>query len=387
MSIRLAYVVTHPTTANIFLRGQLRFLREQGDFDITVISAPGLELDAVREREGVRTIGVPMSRAVRLADGPAALAGVFRAIRKVRPHVLNASTPKAALLGLLAARTLDVPLRIYLLRGLRLQGARGGARSALGLAEHASVACAHHVVCVSESLRSTFVEMGFAHRDKTSVLPSNGIDLSRFRPRSAIPEEARAVRERHGIRAGVPVVGFVGRLVTDKGVADMVTAIERASRSCPDLHFLVVGGNLAGDELPTDLMRRLRALPRLTLTGQVSEPAPYYAAMDTLLFPSYREGLPNVPLEAAACAVPTVGYRVTGVVDAVEDGVTGTLVARDAAVPLGDALARYLLDPVLRRAHGLAARARVIERFTNERTWKGWLALYENKLRERGISR
>ena len=92
-----------------------------------------------------------------------------------------------------------------------------------------------------------------------------------------------------------------------------------------------------------------------------------------------------MPLEAAASGVPTVGYRVTGVVDAVHDGVTGILVDRGAALPLGDALAQYLSDPKLRRAHGEAAKARVLDRFTNEQTWKGWLDLYKTKLRARGI--
>jgi glycosyltransferase involved in cell wall biosynthesis len=98
--------------------------------------------------------------------------------------------------------------------------------------------------------------------------------------------------------------------------------------------------------------------------------------MDVLLFASYREGLPNVPLEAAACELPTVGYRVTGVVDAVADGVTGTLAPPKDADSLGAALARYVSDASLRRAHGEAARRRVVERFTQRATWEAWVALY-----------
>jgi glycosyltransferase involved in cell wall biosynthesis len=168
------------------------------------------------------------------------------------------------------------------------------------------------------------------------------------------------------------VAGFVGRLVADKGVDDMLDALERL----PNAWFLVVGGNVAGDQLPKHTAERLRNRARVVQVGRVSEPAPYYAAMDLLLFASRREGLPNVPLEAAACELPIVGYRVTGVVDAVDDGTTGTLVPPKDTAALGAALRRYADDPALRATHGAAGRLRVVERFTQTATWAAWEALY-----------
>ena len=196
-------------------------------------------------------------------------------------------------------------------------------------------------------------------------------------------EEARALRGRLGIAQDAKVVGFVGRLVADKGVADMIVALERAAAANAAATFLVVGGDLAGDALPPELDARLRALPRVVFAGKVDEPAPYYSIMDVLLFPSHREGLPNVPLEAAASEVPTVGYRVTGVRDAVADGETGHLVTLRDANALGDALVRYLADEGHRAAHGRAARARVVAKFEQRRTWEAWLSLYERLLARR----
>ena len=369
---RLVFLVTHGVTANILLRGQLRFLRERG-FDVTVIASSGPDLDAVREREGVVTVGVPMSRSVRLHEGPRVLATIAHALRRVDPDIVNASTSKAGLLGMLASFGLRVPRRVYLVRGLRFEGYVGAKRLLLEQAERTASACATDVVCVSPSVADALVRERLAPKRKIAVIPSNGIDPRRFRARDDTREDAARVRREYGIPPDAFVAGFVGRLVVDKGVGDMLDAIDRV----PDAWFLVVGGDMAGDTLPPATAKRLHAHARVAHAGKVAEPAPYYAAMDALLFASYREGLPNVPLEAAASELPVVGYRVTGVVDAVEDGVTGTLVPMKDSRALGDALLRYAQQPGLRAAHGAAGRARVLQRFTQAATWTAWQSLYE----------
>jgi glycosyltransferase involved in cell wall biosynthesis len=369
---RLVFLVTHAVTAKLLLRGQLSFLRERG-FDVAVIASPGPDLDVVREREGVRTIGIPMSREVRLHEGPRVLARIRRELAALEPDVVNASTAKAGLLGSIAAFSLRIPKRVYLVRGLRFEGYDGVKRTILAQAERAASTLATDVVCVSDSVAATLAREKLVPRDKTRVIPSNGVDMSRFQPRSVTNDTRERVRSERGIPRDAFVVGFVGRLVADKGVDDMLAALEHV----PDAWFLVVGGDLAGDALPDATAKRLREHPRVVMTGHVAEPAPYYAAMDVLLFASYREGLPNVPLEAAACELPVVGYRVTGVVDAVEAGVTGMLVPKKDADALGRALARYESDATTREAHGRAGRARVEARFSQERTWAAWAELYE----------
>jgi len=369
---RLVFLVTHPVTAKLLMRGQLAFLRERG-FDVTVIASPGPELDVVREREGVRTIGVSMSREVRLHEGPLALARIRKELASLEPDIVNASTSKAGLLGMIAAFSLRIPRRVYLIRGLRFEGYEGVKRTILAQAERVASALSTDVVCVSDSVAATLAREGLVGRKNVRVIPSNGIDMTRFQARARTRETAARIREEHRIPRDAFVVGFVGRLVADKGVDDMLVALEHV----PNAWFLVVGGDLAGDTLPADTAARLRAHPRVVMTGHVAEPAPYYAAMDVLLFASFREGLPNVPLEAAACEVPVVGYRVTGVVDAVEDGATGMLAPKRDADALGRALARYAADSNAREAHGRAGRARVEDRFSQARTWNAWAELYE----------
>jgi glycosyltransferase involved in cell wall biosynthesis len=166
------------------------------------------------------------------------------------------------------------------------------------------------------------------------------------------------------------VVGFVGRLTRDKGVPELLDAFDQILGSFPDARLLMLGDLEDGDPIPESYAKRLCKHPRAVMTGKVFDPPSYYPIMDVLALPSYREGSPNVLLEAGAAQVPTVAFKATGSVNAVCDGVTGTL------VPLGDvdafarALQRYLRDDFLRRKHGQAGRERVLRDFRPEMIWK-----------------
>jgi glycosyltransferase involved in cell wall biosynthesis len=359
-------------TADVLLRGQLAFLREAG-FDVTVIASPGEALERVGKREGVRTVGVEMARDPAPRKDAASLVALIGALREIGPDVVIASTPKAGLLGMMAARVLAVPVRVYLLRGLRLETETGPRRTILGMAERLASACAHDVVCVSESLRRAYVEAGYAPRGKTRALgagSSNGVDIQRF-DAPARRGEAAALRESLALH-GRTVIGFIGRIAGDKGIADLLSALEELRRERPDIVLLIVGVDFAGD-VDAGISARLRdAGDAVRCVAHVADTAPYYPLMTVLGFPSRREGFPNVPLEAAASCVPTVGYRVTGVTDAVVDGSTGTLVERGDVAGLTRALLGYLTDPALAARHGRAARERVVEHFQRERVWNAW---------------
>jgi glycosyltransferase involved in cell wall biosynthesis len=365
---RLVYIMTS-ALSTLFLKRHLAYMRERG-FDVVVISAPGDELRVIGEREGVTTIPVPMEREISPLKDLVSLVRLYTILRRLRPAIVNAGTPKAGLLGMIAARAAGVPVRIYFLLGLRLETTRGMKRFVLTVAERCASAFAHRVICDSESLRRLYVKLGFTTEAKTCVPGKgspNGIYVDEPREAAQVGERARALRARLGIPDGAPVVGFVGRFTRDKGVPDLLDAFDLLLASFPDARLLMLGDFEEGDPIPESYVTRLRSHPCVIMPGFVSDPGSYYRIMDVVAFPSYREGLAGPPLEAALVAeVPSVAFEATGTVDAVCDGVTGTIVPLGNVASFAHALEKYLGNDLLRREHGEAGRKYVLRHFSPE---------------------
>ncbi len=302
-------------------------------------------------------------------------------MRQWRPDVVNAGTPKAGLLGMLAARITNVPARVYHLRGLRLETTTGMKRRVLSVAERVSSACAHEVIAVSRSLADTYTDLGLASPSKVRVVgagSSNGIEAERFT--TSDPSVVSVLRARHNLPEASPIIGFVGRLTRDKGVHELIEAFGRVRKATPELRLLLVGDFEDGDPVSEAVVEQIRRDPAIIHTGFVGDTAPYYALMDVLVFPSRREGFGNVLLEASAAGVAVVGFRATGTVDAVVDGLTGTLVNLGDVAALAHAITRYLVDGDLRRAHGQAGQARARDDFQPEQVWQGLSERYNHLL-------
>ncbi|AKV01166.1 Alpha-1,3-N-acetylgalactosamine transferase PglA [Labilithrix luteola] len=381
------YVVTHPVTADVLLRGQLTFMRERG-FEVSVVSAPGPELDRVREREGVETVVVPMVRNNDAKADVVSLARMVRVLERLRPDIVNAGTPKGGLLGMIAARTLSVPVRIYLLRGLRLETVHGVLRPILAATERIASTCAHDVACVSPSLRDISVAGGYISKRKATIIgagSSNGVDTTRFQRTPELRAEGTRLLESLGVPSDAPLVGFVGRLVADKGIAELLDAFAIVKREVPAARLVLLGGDLGDEVADASLVAKVRAAEGVVATPKIRDLAPYYARIDVLGFPSFREGFPNVVMEAASAEVPVVGFRSTGVVDGIVDGETGAIVDQRDVAGLARGITRYLKDPKLAAAHGRTARARTERLFRHEVVWNAWFEAYEARLRARGL--
>jgi glycosyltransferase involved in cell wall biosynthesis len=388
-SFRLSPCVNEPPTIVIGVTSQetcrawgprLETFRRAG-FSVLLVSGPGELVDHTATEAGVERAVIPMQRCISpLAD----LLSFFRLwwlLGRRKPSLVEFSTPKAGLLGTLAARLRGVPRRVYMLRGLKLERSSGLKRRILLAAERMACACAHVVLCNSASLRAEAAALKLAPAEKLLVLgegSSIGVDVERF---SLGPSD---VRERIGIPREASVVGFVGRLTRDKGLPELIQAFDWIVATDPSAHLLLVGWfDAAEDALDAGLRSRILSNPRIHCTGFVSDSAPYYRAMDVMVLPTWREGFPNVVLEASATGIPVITTNSTGARDAVIPEVTGLLIPPGYPVAIYESVIKLLRDPERRCRMGRAARAWVVEHYSEERvlslTANYYLSLVEAK--------
>jgi len=367
--------------------GQLAHLREAG-FEVIVLASPGQDLERVAERDGVQWVAVPMAREIAGLADLVSLWRLCRLMRRLRPTITNVSTPKAGLLGGLAAWLSGVPCRVYTLRGLRCETVRGPKRKALVFTERIACGCAHQVFCVSESVRQKAVALGLVDMDRTVVLgsgSSNGVDAARFAPTAELLRVTSHLRGDLGIPLETPVMGYVGRFTRDKGIPQLLEAYSQLRVSFPKLRLLLVGEFEKGDSLSPEVRERILRDPYIISCGFVPDTAPYYHLMNVLALPSHREGFPNAVLEAQAAGKAVVASRATGTVDAIIDGVTGILVPPGDAKALATALKRLLQNRDIAEAMGRTGRARVLREFRQELIWAALAREYTRLLREKSL--
>ncbi|MEN1678158.1 MAG: glycosyltransferase family 4 protein [Planctomycetota bacterium] len=382
-NVSLMHVVTTPVSLGVFLRGQPRHLAASG-FDVQAVASPGKLLDRFGLDEQIDTHTAPLTRKISPLTDLRALVRLTRLFRRERPTIVHTHTPKAGLVGMIAAWLARTPVRLYTVHGLPLETATGLRRRLLWLSERVACRLASRVICVSDSVRQELIESDLCQPEKAAVLghgSANGVDAaSRFNPKLQSPETRQRVRTEVGAAGDSIVVGFVGRLTSEKGVEELLTAWRTLRRADRRLRLLVLGGFEERDPVSGSSRARLAADPTITHVTHSDDMPRFYAAMDLLVLPTYREGLPTVLLEAAAMGLPAVATRVTGCVDAVVEGETGKLVPARDADALAATIRQYTEDPDLRAKHGEAARQRALRHFQPQGVWQAVDAEYRRLL-------
>ena len=381
-------IVVNSAIALGFLQGQLEYFQNKG-FHVTVL-CPGRrngEWEVARP-DGIPIIEVPMERGIAPWRDLQSLWHLWRIMRRLRPTVTNVGTPKAGLLGGLAAWLNRVPCRYYTLHGLRFETTNGLRRKILVYAERLACQFAHRVVCVSHSVREKAIAWGVTSRKRSVVFGSgscNGVDISRFAATPVMTRQAAGLRRRLGIPQQAPVILFVGRLTTDKGIPELMDAFLRLGKQLPDVRLVLAGCFEDEDPLPAYARICIETHSRVIFAGAVHDTAPYYAMADVVVLPSHREGLPTVVLEAQATGKPVIGASATGIVDVIRDGETGLLFPVGDASALANAMARLITDKPLATRLGITGQEQVWREFRQEQIWeslyRGYLADLQTKER------
>ena len=287
-------------------------------------------------------------------------------LRKIKPVIVVIGTPKAALLGMIASFFCRVPIRVYQVRGLRLQTVSGPARHVLFFLEWVTAKSATSILSASNSLKEEYCSLGLSGINKIEVLglgSSAGVDVHYFHPTNWSAWDPPETELRQARSEGTPVLGFVGRFSKDKGAQELLQCCTMLLESGIP-HTLLIIGPVEGAK---DTLHELSQLnQKVVIIGSVEDVAPYYMLMDLLILPTHREGFPNAVLEAAASGIPAVTTNATGAIDSVINGKTGVIVPAHDGIALAIAVTRLLKDPERLEELGNNAREWVVSHFSSD---------------------
>lgn len=384
---KLVRLATMDYSLGNLLKGQLKYLSAYHEV-IGVASNSG-KLQGIGDREGIRVADIPMSREISLKQDVRSLLALFRFLRQERPYILHCNTPKGSLLGLAAGWLARVPHRIYTVTGLRYQGAHGLLRLILKTMERLSCLFATKVIPEGQGVLHT-LQHDHITRKPLVVLHHgniNGIDTAFFSRKALSGGTEQVSRTSLGLADDDFVFVFIGRIVHDKGMDELARAFARLS-ACqlprrPKL--LIVGSFEKGDPIDRQSEQEFRTSPDVCLAGWQSDVRPYLAISDALVFPSYREGFPNVPIQAGAMDVASIVTNINGCNEIIKDGQNGKIIAAPLAegseqmeAALYDTMRWFVEHPAEVGRMARNARAMITSRYEQRDVWEATLQMYQS---------
>lgn len=381
MTKKVMYAVTVSKSLKL-LNGKLEYLN-RNDFNTVVITSPGNEINKFEEIERTKVLSLAMKREISLVQDFISLINLIKVISKEKPDIVNAGTPKAGLLVTSAAYVCRVPIRIYTIRGLRLETTTGFKQKILLITEKVAAKAATHVVCISPSLKEKVIDLNIAKDPKISVIrkgSSNGLNVKRIEKSKVPPSILNKLRQRLEIKENDFIIGFVGRLTNDKGVNEVLEVFGEISELHKNVKLLILGDFEESDSISSAAKKELYENKSILFEGYQTNLVPYYQIMDVFLFLSKREGFGNVVIEAALNNVPAIVGNVTGVKDTVVDNITGYIIERDDIASCVKKL-NFLIDNESTRVElGERAAKWAKENFDSQLIWKDYHNLYTKLL-------
>lgn len=360
--MKIIRATTVPGSLNNFCRGLLSELQEREGYEVVALSSPGEALDEIREREKVRTIAVAMQRHISPVNDLRSLWKLIRVFRKEKPDMVHSMTPKAGLLCMMAAWACRVPVRIHTFTGLVFPTSTGLKRKILMATDWLTCACATHVIPEGEGVKNDLVTNRITRKPLRVLGYGNvrGIDLNRFDPEN--PEVIKAAEEISNQNALTFI--FIGRLVGDKGIPELVNAFSRLNKELPDTRLLLVGREEPQlDPLDSSTLKEISDNPAIEAIGQKSDVRPWLLASDIFILPSHREGFPNVVIEAGAMGLPSIVTDINGSREIIHNGENGLIVPVKNANALYEAMKHLAETPEEIRTMAANARPMIASRF------------------------
>lgn len=391
---KLIRVTTSDISLDSLIKGQLKFL--SSEFEVIGVSNNTGVLAMVGEREGIRTIEVPMHREISLLSDMKCLWLLYRLFRKEKPDIVHANTPKGSMLSMIASKLASVPHRLYTVTGLRYQGASGLFRTLLMTMERISCYCATKVIPEGEGVKKTLLEDKITSKEMHIIHNGNinGIDTTYFSEQATIEEIKQSLnlsketdsekvrelfRESIGLSKNDFAFIFIGRIVNDKGMHELAGAFSKLVPIFPHCKLILVGNfedNL--DPLQQEDKVFFENNPAVHFVGYQDDVRPYLLSADALVFPSYREGFPNVVMQAGAMGLASIVTDINGCNEIIREGENGIIIPPKDEISLCTAMTFFIEQQHLKNTMSEKARKMIVERYEQKDVWEAVLKEYTN---------
>ena len=384
---KLIRITTVPLSLKVLLKGQLRFMASNG-FDVKGVSSEGEELREVRENEGIVMEAINMSRKITPFQDLKSLWKMWNFLRKEKPQIVHTHTPKAGIIGMLAARLAGVPHRLHTVAGLPLMEATGIKRKILNFVEKLTYSSATRVYPNSKGLYDFILQNNFTQSNKLKIIgngSSNGINTVFFSPVQVSEIENVALREKLNIQPDDFVFVFVGRIVSDKGINELIKAFSELqtaeNNQLTSIKLLLVGGLESDlDPLNPETLAEINQNRDIISVGFQQDVRPFFAISDALAFPSYREGFPNVVMQAGAMGLPSIVSDINGCNEIIVEGENGLIIPPKNVEKLKEKMLTLARDKNLYIKLKENSRRMIENRYEQSVVWKALLEEYEGLL-------
>ena len=384
---KLIRITTVPLSLKVLLKGQLRFMASNG-FDVKGVSSEGEELREVHENEGIAVEAITMSRKITPFQDLKSLWEMWNFLRKEKPQIVHTHTPKAGIIGMLAARLAGVPHRLHTVAGLPLMEATGTKRKILNIVEKLTYSSATRVYPNSKGLYDFILQNNFTQSNKLKIIAngsSNGIDTAFFSPGQVTELERVTLREKLNIQPNDFVFVFVGRIVSDKGINELIKAfseLQAAGNNEPvGIKLLLVGGLENDlDPLNPETLAEINQNKDIISVGFQQDVRSFFAIADALVFPSYREGFPNVVMQAGAMGLPSIVSDINGCNEIIIEGENGLIIPSKNVEKLKEKMLTLAKDKNLYTKLKGNSRRMIENRYEQSVVWNALLEEYEGLL-------